>query len=231
MSTAAAPNTALLKAAKDFAERNKGETHLLEHEVKGLLASVGLPVPTGIFVKKGEASPAETPGYPLVAKVSSRKIASKSDVGGVRVNIKNSEELKSALHELGEIEYAEGVLVETMAPQGIEVIVGGVVDVQFGPVVMFGLGGIFVELFKDVAFGLAPLSREDALRLIRQVKGYRLLEGYRGRPQADVEALLSIMVSVSELMTVMPIQEIDLNPVALYPEGAMILDAKLSFRA
>jgi acyl-CoA synthetase (NDP forming) len=221
----------LLKTAGDFIEKNRGKTVFLEHEVKGLLKDIGLPVPSGIFFKRGQdISSLPKLSYPVVAKVSSEKIPSKSDVRGIRININNEEELKRAYEELTQIEYAEGVLIEAMAPQGIEVIVGGIVDAQFGPLVMFGLGGIFVELFKDVTFGLAPITREDVSRMIRQVKGYRLLEGYRGRPPVDINALLHIITAVSELMAAAPIEEIDLNPIALYPHGAMILDAKLSLR-
>jgi acyl-CoA synthetase (NDP forming) len=95
---------------------------------------------------------------------------------------------------------------------------------------MFGLGGIFVELFKDVSFGLAPLSMGDALKLVREVKGYRLLEGFRGRPPADIDALSAVIVKVSELMATGLIEEMDLNPVAVYSQGAMVLDAKMSVR-
>jgi acetyl-CoA synthetase (ADP-forming) len=221
---------ALLETARELIAKKRGKTVLLEHEVKGLLKTIGLPVPSGVFVRKKDISSLPKVSYPVVAKVSSGKIPSKSDVRGIRMNIKNDDELQKAFDELGQIEYAEGILVETMAPQGIEVIVGGIVDTQFGPVVMFGLGGIFVELFKDVAFGLAPITKEDALRMIKQVKGYRVIEGYRGRPPADIKALLHIIVSVSELMAAGPIEEIDLNPVTLYPDSAMILDAKLSLR-
>jgi len=115
-----------------------------------------------------------------------------------------------------------------MAPQGVEVIVGGLMDNQFGPVVMFGLGGIFVEVFKDVAFGLAPLKPGDALWLIQQTKGHRLLQGYRGRPPLDIAALIHIIVAVSEIMATGMIKEIDLNPVTLYPQGSLILDAKMA---
>ncbi len=109
--------------------------------------------------------------YPLVAKISSSKVISKSNVGGVRTDIQDAGELNRAFRELSRIESAEGVLVEEMAPRGVEVIIGGINDDQFGSVVMFGLGGIFVELFKDVAFGLAPLSAEDALGSLRRSKG------------------------------------------------------------
>ena len=148
----------------------------------------------------------------------------------MRAAINNETELHRALQELARIEQSEGVLVEEMAPEGVEVIVGGIVDKQFGPVVMFGLGGIFVELFKDVSFGLAPLSGEEALRLVREVKGYRLLEGFRGRPPADIDALSTVIVKVSELMATGLLEEMDLNPVAVYSKGAMVLDAKMSAR-
>jgi len=115
-----------------------------------------------------------------------------------------------------------------MAAPGLEVILGGIVDEQFGPVVMFGLGGIFVEVFRDVAFALAPTEREEAIRLIKQVKGYKLLEGYRGREPVDIDILLKMIVDVSKLMATGLIKEIDLNPVVLYHRGAMVLDAKLS---
>lgn len=215
---------------KDFLEKNKGKTNFLEHEVKGLLKELGIPVPKGIFIGRGMAD--QLPErvhlpYPLVAKVSSTKIVSKSNVQGVRIGLKSEEEVRKAVAELLQIEGAEGVLIEEMAPEGVEVIVGGVVDDPFGPVIMFGLGGVFVELFKDVAFALAPLTKEDALWLIQQVKGYRLLEGYRGRPRMDLNALLGILVTVSELISTGLIKEIDLNPVSLYPEGAMVLDAKM----
>jgi acyl-CoA synthetase (NDP forming) len=213
-----------------FREQNGGRTVLLEHEVKGMLGKMGLAVPKGMFLGKGNDLPESFDlSYPLIAKVSSPTIISKTNVGGVRAGIRNTDELKKAVRELSAIESAEGVLLEEMAPEGLEVIIGGIVDSQFGPVVMFGLGGIFVELFGDVAFGLAPLTAEDARWLISQVKGYRLLEGYRGKPSTDIPSLTRIIVSVSEMMASGLVSEIDLNPVALYPQGAMILDAKMQF--
>jgi acyl-CoA synthetase (NDP forming) len=228
-----------IRSLEDLLEKKGGGTAFLEHEVKGLLTGLGIQVPRGIYLGGDEiaarphpdVSSLRTLTYPLIAKVSSTKITSKSDVHGVRAAIKNETELSRALEELARIEQAEGVLVEEMAPQGVEVIVGGIVDKQFGPVVMFGLGGIFVELFKDVSFGLAPLSREDALRLLREVKGYRLLEGFRGSPPADIDALMTIIVKVSELMATGLLEEIDLNPVVVYSKDAMVLDAKMSVYA
>jgi acyl-CoA synthetase (NDP forming) len=215
---------------KELIKKNIGKTALLEHEVKALLKEMGFPVPKGIFVDKEmvEQIPAIVDiSYPVVAKVSSSKIVSKSEVNGVRIGLKNEIELKKAVLELLQIEDAEGVLIEEMAEPGIEVILGGVVDEQFGPVVMFGLGGFFVELFRDVAFALAPIEKEDALWLVNQIKGYRLLEGYRGKPPVDINTLLEIIVKVSGIIATGLIKEIDLNPVSLYPQGAMVLDAKI----
>jgi acyl-CoA synthetase (NDP forming) len=215
---------------KELIKKNIVKTVLLEHEVKALLKEMGFPVPKGIFVDKEmvEQIPAIVDiSYPVVAKVSSSKIVSKSEVNGVRIGLKNEIELKKAVLELLQIEDAEGVLIEEMAEPGIEVILGGVVDEQFGPVVMFGLGGFFVELFRDVAFALAPIEKEDALWLVNQIKGYRLLEGYRGKPPVDINTLLEIIVKVSGIIATGLIKEIDLNPVSLYPQGAMVLDAKI----
>lgn len=215
---------------KEFIEKNPGKTTFLEHEVKGLLKEMGFSVPKGIFVDKDMAGhiPAiiNIP-YPLVAKVSSSKIVSKSEVNGVQIGLKNEDELKNAVLELLQIKDAEGVIIEEMAAPGVEVIIGGVIDEQFGPVVMFGLGGFFVELFRDVAFALAPMENKAAHWLIKQIKGYRLLEGYRGMPPVDIYILLKIIVKVSEIIATGLIKEIDLNPVSLYPEGAMVLDAKM----
>lgn len=215
---------------KEFIEKKPGKTALLEHEAKGLLREMGFSVPKGIFVNKEMVDhiPAIVDiSYPLVAKVSSSKIVSKSEVNGVRIGLKNENELKKAVSELLKIEDAEGVLIEEMAAPGLEVIVGGIIDEQFGPVVMFGLGGIFVELFRDVAFALAPVKSEGALWLVKQVKGYRLLEGYRGSPPVDINILLEMIVKVSGLIATGLIKEIDLNPVSVYPEGAIVLDAKI----
>ena len=202
---------------------------MLEHEAKAFLKEMGLPVPRGTFFKRGSIPSSAGMTYPLAAKVSSEHIISKTDVRGVRTGITNEEELKQAVAGLMEISGAQGVLVEEMAPRGIEVIIGGTIDPQFGPVMMFGLGGVYVELFKDVAFGLAPLAEKDALWLIAQTKGRILLEGYRDSPPADINTLVGILITVSRLMTAGRIREIDLNPVTVYAAGALILDAKMSF--
>ena len=224
---------AVFDVLKEFLEKNKGEEDLVEYKVKDLLKELGLPVPKGIVMPRDQA--ARMPdlsdlAYPLVVKISSTKIASKSDVGGVKVGISDKNELKEAVIELLRFDNAEGVYVEEMAPPGLELIVGGMVDEQFGPVVMLGLGGIFVEFFRDVFFALAPLTKEEALSFVKRFKAFKLFEGYRGRPTLDLEMILQIIVVVSELMESSLIAEMDLNPVALYPKGAMILDAKMQLK-
>jgi acyl-CoA synthetase (NDP forming) len=200
-----------------------------EHEVKGLLRELGMAVPRGMLVPSGGGIPSTVGlSYPLVAKVVSSRITSKSDIGGVRLGIGSKDELRRAVAELSGMEHAEGVLVEEMAPPGFEVIVGGTIDITFGPIVMFGLGGLFVELFRDVSFALAPVDREQAMWLINETKGEKILKGFRGKPPLDTNAIADIIVTVSEVMATGLIRTIDLNPVTLYPSGALVLDAKMS---
>jgi len=212
----------------DFLHSHPGTRALPEHAVKGFLGQCGLPVPPGVFVPCGAPLPDFSPlNCPLIAKVSASQIRSKSDVGGLRFGLADSNAVHAAIAELMEIEQAEGVLVEEQAAPGVEVIVGGITDPQFGPVVMFGLGGVFVELFHDVAFAPAPMTSEDAFKLMSRVTAYRLLTGYRGKPPCDLDSLADILVIISELMATGLLEEIDLNPVTVYPRGALILDAKM----
>ena len=221
--------TYTLERLRDLAQHR---TTILEHEAKDILRETGFSVPMGKFIRKGETIPQDLGlKYPLVAKVSSEKITSKSDLHGVRTGLQDERELRLAVEELMRIENAEGLLVEEMAPRGVEVIIGGVIDRQFGPVMMFGLGGIFTELFRDVSFGLAPLSKDDAKWMVSGIKGQRLLEGFRGNPPVDKEALADILVKASEVMATGFVEEIDLNPVSLYADGAIVLDAKMKLRA
>jgi len=208
-----------------------GSGACLEHQVKGMLRELGMSIPHGHFVPTGVPLPDQIGlDFPLVAKVAIPGLAGKSDIGGIRLHLREREELNRAVVELSTIPGAVGVLMEEMAPPGVEVIVGGSCDPQFGPIVMFGLGGVLVELYRDVAFGLAPLTNEEALRLALQPKGARILKGFRGKPPIDLSALTRVMVTASELMATGLVEEIDLNPVTLYPVGALVLDAKLQFR-
>lgn len=211
-----------------FLASHPGTRVLPEQALKEFLRDTGLPAPRSLYLPVGTPFPDFSGlGYPLVAKVFSAKIRSKTDVGGIRFDLKDAVSAAAACSELMKISDVEGVILEEQARPGTEVIVGGIVDPQFGPVMMFGLGGIFVELFQDVAFALAPLTRDAAFQLMEQLKGYRLLTGYRGALPCDREALADILVTVSELMATGLLEEIDLNPVTLYPDGALILDAKM----
>ena len=208
-------------------KEKKGIGYFTEYQIKSFLKGLGFNVPKAVLLKKGSTDLKHSLRYPLIAKISSTKVSSKSDLGGVVLDIKNQGELKTAIEKLSDIESCEGILVEEMAPKGVEVIIGGIKDNQFGPVVMFGIGGLNVELFKDIAFVLAPAKEKDALWLIKQVKGYKLLEGYRNSPPADIPCLIAMIVALSKIIASGMLVEIDLNPIVLYPKGALVLDAKM----
>ena len=174
-------------------------------------------------------------GFPVALKISSPEILHKSDIGGVRLNIDSPEAVKNTYNEIVAATRdaqpqitAKDVLVNKMAPPGLEVIVGMNRDPQFGPVILFGLGGIMVEIFHDVTLGFLPLTRDDALVMIREVKGYKLLLGYRGQPKVDEQALADCILSVAKMAETHPeIIEIDLNPVLAYPDGILVVDARI----
>jgi len=174
-------------------------------------------------------------GFPVALKVSSADVVHKSDVGGVRLNLNSAAAVRQAYHEmLAEVRRAQPqarlgeVLVSQMARPGLEVIVGMNRDPQFGPVLLFGLGGVMVEVFRDVSLRLAPLTHADALSMIRQIKGYKLLAGYRGQPAVDEQALADCILAVARMAESQPeIVEIDLNPVFAYPDGVLVVDARM----
>ncbi len=216
---------------------NEGRTFLLENESKTIISEYGIP--TTVF--EVAASPeeavtkAEKIGYPVVLKILSPDIIHKSDAGGVITNLKNADEVKEAYNKI--IENAKkykpdakinGVFIQEFAPLGIEIIIGMVKDPQFGPAIMFGLGGIFVEVLKDVSFRVAPLTDKDAEDMIHEIKGYPLLTGIRGQKPADIEALKKTLVGISKLVMDYPqIKELDLNPVFAYPDGVKCIDARI----
>lgn len=217
--------------------KQEGRKALLEAESKTICAEYGIPV-TRVSLAKNEteaAQAADKIGYPVVLKIVSQDIIHKSDAGGVKVNLKTSAEVSAAFKTI--IENAkkykadariEGVLVQEMAPTGVEVIVGAVKDPTFGATVMFGLGGIFVELLKDVNFRVAPLTKDDAKEMITGLKAFPLLNGYRGQPKADIEAVAQVLLNVSKLVVEQPeIKELDLNPVLVYPKGVKTVDARI----
>jgi acetyl-CoA synthetase (ADP-forming) len=178
---------------------------------------------------------AEKAGYPVVLKIISPDIIHKSDAGGVAINLKNEDEVKAAYTRIldNAKKYKEdakivGILVEEMATQSTEIIIGAVKDPQFGPTIMFGLGGIFVELLKDVTFRVAPITAQEAAEMVVEVQAFPLLNGYRNTPPADVKAIVNLIVRVSKLVTENPeIKELDLNPVMAYKEGVKTVDARI----
>jgi acetyl-CoA synthetase (ADP-forming) len=168
-------------------------------------------------------------------KVVSADVIHKSDAGGVILNVKSADEVADDYSKiLSNVKIScpkaeiSGILVQKMAPSGIEVIVGAVKDPQFGPTVMFGLGGVFVEVMKDVAFRVAPITEVDASEMVSQLKAYPLLNGYRNMPRADISAITDILLNTSKLvMENSDIKELDLNPVIVYERGASTVDARI----
>lgn len=217
--------------------RAEGRTLLTEVEAKSLLQEAGVPVAATLLARTREEAQtaAEQVGYPVVLKIVSPDIAHKSDVGGVKLNLQDREAVGAAFDEV--VANAQravpgaritGVAVQHMAPQGTEVIVGMTTDPQFGPVLMFGLGGIMVEVLKDVSFRLVPLEEKDARQMIDEIKGRPVLSGVRGQPPADIEALKQTILKVSEFVQAHPeVKELDLNPVFAYPDGALAVDARI----
>ncbi len=217
--------------------KKEGRFALLETEAKSICAEYGIPVTKFNLAENGQEAAAQASqiGFPVVLKIVSPDIIHKSDAGGVLVNVKTPAEVEDGFRKILENvkKYKSdakivGVLVQEMAQQSTEVIVGAVKDPQFGQTVMFGLGGIFVELLKDVSFRVAPITAQDAKEMITQLKAYPLLNGYRNTPPADIDALASILCAVSRLIMDYPeIKELDLNPVMAYPKGAKTVDARI----
>lgn len=203
---------------------------LSEHASKELLKQYGVPVP-GEFIATSEEEAvkfAEEIGFPLVMKVESSDILHKSDVGGVKLNINSIEAVKEAYAAIMESCTAKcpdakinGILMQEMLKSGAEVIVGVTNDPSFGPQVLCGMGGVFTEVFKDVSLYPAPLKKEDALRMIKSLKAYKLMTGYRGQAKLDVDALADLLVSVGNFAVAHKndLAEMDINPVFVYPEG------------
>jgi acyl-CoA synthetase (NDP forming) len=217
--------------------RTQGRKILTEVESKQLLEEAGIPIVRARLATTSDAAvqAARDIGFPVVLKVVSPQITHKSDVGGVKLDLKSAEEVADAFDEImaaarGAAPDAtiDGVSVQQMARPGIEVIVGVSTDPQFGPVIMFGLGGILVEVLKDVSFRIIPIASRDARQMIHEIKGFPLLEGYRGQDPADLAALESLLLRVSAFVEQQPeVSELDLNPVFAYKDGALAVDARI----
>ena len=201
-----------------------------EDQAKSLLGEYGIASPPRLVcasIAQVRAALVQL-GAPIVAKILSTEVTHKTEVGGVIVNIRTASDLDAALAKLDRIALngARRYLIESMAPAGLELIIGAVRDASFGPIVAVGLGGVTAEALEDVAMCLAPLSRADALAMLSQLKAHALLDGWRGSPKLDRDALADAIVAVGELMLDQAdIVEIDLNPVRTYPTGLLALDA------
>ena len=221
--------------------RQEKRTVLTEIEAKQILSEAGIHcTDTRLAVDKGQAvALSEEMGYPVVLKISSVDITHKSDAGGVQVNLKDKGEVEKAFDDImGSCRSAypdadiEGVAVQGMADIGTEVIMGMIKDPSFGPVVMFGLGGVLVEIFKDVAFRIVPIEKKDAVEMIEEIQGKKLLEGYRGYELADIPYLQDMLLKLSDFCEQTPgIEEIDMNPVFAYKKGAAVVDARIILSA
>jgi acyl-CoA synthetase (NDP forming) len=217
--------------------RSEGRGLLTEVEAKELLKKADISVvDTRLAASKDEAvSISQKLGFPVVLKIASSDVVHKSDAGGVKLNLGTAKQVGQAYDDImAAIKKAypqakiQGVSVQKMARPGVEVIIGMSKDAQFGPVLMFGLGGVLVEILKDVSFRIVPLVKRDAAEMIRDIKGYPLLEGYRGQEPVDVANLEDMILKVSDFVEKHPeIKELDLNPIFAYKDGAVAVDARV----
>jgi acetyltransferase len=222
------------------AQERTGITQIGEVEAKEILRAYDFNVLGGQLAQTGDEAVeiAERIGYPVVLKISSPDIIHKSDFGGVRINLANAEQVRDAfdlmmlrIQKRAPKAYLRGGFVEKMGARGREVILGMTRDPQFGPMLMFGLGGIFVEVMKDVTFHLAPITAEEAMQMLKGTRSYALLQGARGQAPVDLEALAGALQRISQLVTDYPeIMELDINPFIVGPVGvqAYVADARMT---
>jgi len=217
--------------------KKEGRSVLTEFESKRILKQAGIPVVETKLAKtqKEAVSMSQNMGFPVALKIASPEVIHKSDSGGVRLALNHAAAVRTAYSETLENVRQQypganlhGVSVQKMARPGTEVIVGTSKDPQFGPVIMFGLGGIFVEVFKDVSFRIIPVDQRDAQQMIKEIKGYPLLQGARGKEAASIPALVEIILKISSLIEENPqIKELELNPIFAYRDGALAVDARI----
>ncbi|TFG34190.1 acetyl-CoA synthetase [Candidatus Thorarchaeota archaeon] len=222
----------------------EGRTFVLEHEAKDIMKAYGIPIPpyeTAINAEEAVAKSKEI-GFPVVLKILSKDILHKSDAGGVKINLKSEEDVRKAFNIIMEnakeygkekgidVDLSRGVFISAFVDMGTEMIVGVTKDPQFGHALMTGLGGIFVEVLKDVSFRLIPFNEVDAREMLSELKAYKILEGTRGEAPRDIDALVKVMLSVSKMIEENPeITELDCNPTFVYEEGkgTLVVDARI----
>ncbi len=211
--------------------------YLMEQKAKEILKAYEIPTTQDKLAVSAEAAIdfAEEIGFPVVLKICSPDIIHKTELGGVIINLKTPTEVREAYRQIIKNvnkqkpkAFVIGVLIQEMVPSGYEVIVGATRDNQFGPIVMFGLGGVFVEILRDVSFRLAPLTDEEALEMIKETKGFRLLEGFRNSKPADIKALTTIITKMGRIIVETPeIMEIEINPLFVYSKGLIAVDTRI----
>ncbi|MEX2192627.1 MAG: 3-hydroxypropionate--CoA ligase [Nitrosarchaeum sp.] len=228
----------MFSVKKVFEETIQTDHKVITEELsKSILKTYGVKVPGYALVKSAEeaAKEAKKLGFPLVMKVVSPQILHKTDVGGVKVGINNVDEVKKTFKDMyGRLSKKKGVdvkgiLLEKMVPKGVELIVGVQNDPQFGPVIMVGLGGIMTEVMKDVAFRMLPITTSDAKSMLNELKGSKLLKGFRGSPPIDLDMVSKMLVQIGKLgmENADYINSIDFNPVVVYPKSHFVVDAKI----
>ena len=229
------------KVRQVFSSIIKQHRHdLIESEAREVLRAYDFRLPENSIAKttKEAVLAASEIGYPVVMKIASPDVLHKSDMGGVRVGIENDAQVEEAFFDMtSSIRLRQpdarilGVMVQEMIPQGKEVILGITRDMQFGPMIMFGLGGIYVEVLKDLSFRIAPLSVESADAMIREIRAFPLLRGVRGEAPADIEGIRDALLRLSQIAIDFPeIIEADINPLLVCPEGqgAVAVDARFT---
>ena len=222
----------------------EGRTFVLENEAKDIMKAYGIPIPaydTAVTAEEA-VEKSKAIGYPVVLKILSKDVLHKSDAGGVKINLKNDDEVRKAFTEILdnarnygkekgiEVDLSRGVFISDFADMGTEIIVGVTKDPQFGHALMAGLGGIFVEVLKDVSFRLIPFTENDAREMLKELKAYKILEGIRGEPARDIDSLVEVMLAVSKMVDENPeINELDCNPTFVYEKGkgTLVVDARI----
>jgi acyl-CoA synthetase (NDP forming) len=215
----------------------KEKRPLLETEAKELLREYGIPVPDFKLIKSEDeiVGLAKEINFPIVMKIVSPDIIHKTEAGGVKVGIKDEKEAKAAYQNIiykvkkyKKEAKISGVIAYSMISQGTEIIIGMMKDPCFGPTIMFGLGGIFVEILKDISFRILPLEERDAEEMISEIKGYQILKGIRGETPKDVKSIRDVLMKISQLVMDNPeIKEIDLNPIFVFNKGLQVVDARM----
>jgi len=217
--------------------KNSRRNNLTEFEARKVLDYYDIPIVKGEIIKSLEEAKkfVEKNNYPVVLKIVSRQIIHKTEVGGVVLNIKNEKELYQAYHQI--IKNVEkkapkakidGLFIQEMLPNDREVIVGGKKDPTFGQTIAFGMGGVFVEVLEDISFRVVPITRQDAIEMLKEIKALKILKGYRGKKPVDFEALVDILLRTSKMLEQNPeIKELDINPIFALPDRAVAGDARI----